>query len=162
MSRVSRRKVGRSQSVNPLAQANAFPPQPPVGGQQIHAVSSQFYQGPIPHPDILDRFEQIVPGSAGSIVGQALEEGNHRRALEVSAQEANIESQKRQLAIAEYQSRAVFRSDTISQILGATVSLGCIASAVYLAIHGHETIAGAIAIVPTGALIQAFFVKRTK
>ena len=73
---------------------------------------------------------------------------------------ANVSTQSRNVAIAEYQSKAVFRSDTISQILGAAVTAACVVSAVYLTVNDHEGIAALLCAVPTGALIQAFFIKR--
>jgi uncharacterized membrane protein len=52
-----------------------------VGHKQIEA-TFQHYQGPLPSPDILASFEQIVPGIAKSICNNFLEESQHRRAIE--------------------------------------------------------------------------------
>ena len=67
----------------------------------------------------------------------AIEESAHRRKMEEVSMMANVSTQSRNVAIAEYQSKAVFRSDTVSQILGAVVTASCVFGAVYLAINGH-------------------------
>jgi hypothetical protein len=90
----------------------------------------------------------------------AIEESEHRRKMEELAMAANVQTQSRSVAIAEYQSKSVFRSDTISQFFGVVVTVSCVAGAVYLAVNGHEGIAALLCAVPTGALIQAFFIKR--
>jgi uncharacterized membrane protein len=123
-------------------------------------MQTQVYQGPIPPPEVLRGFDDIVPGAAERLIVLAEDESKHRRALEMRSMDANIAAQQRQLSIGEYQSRAVFRSDTVSQALGLIVTLGAIAGAVYLAATGHEAIAALLCAIPTGALIQVFFTKR--
>ncbi|MDT7514691.1 DUF2335 domain-containing protein [Rhodoferax mekongensis] len=134
-----------------------------AGGQQVETIatqSTQLYQGPIPHPNVLAGFDDLVPGTAQRLIDLAVNESEHRRNMERLAISANIENQSRNIAIAEYQSKAVVISDAVSQVLGASVTLACVAGAVYLAIHDQPGIAALLCAVPTGALIQAFFVKR--
>lgn len=40
------------------------------------------YSGPVPPPDVLRGFEQIVPGSAERILTMAEENGKHQREME--------------------------------------------------------------------------------
>ncbi|MFT8363143.1 MAG: DUF2335 domain-containing protein [Sporolactobacillus sp.] len=42
----------------------------------------EMYSGPIPHPDILGKYESIFPGAAKAIIENGIEESNHRRKLE--------------------------------------------------------------------------------
>ena len=118
------------------------------------------YQGAIPHPDILSGFETIVPGAAERIIKLAEEESHHRRNLEIMAMNANIASQEKQALLAQQQNNSVFRSDLIGQIAGFVVCLACIGGAVYLGMHKHDELAGALAIIPTAALIKAFILKK--
>lgn len=144
---------------NPVANAVAAQ----AAQQQVGMVTTQttqLYQGPIPHPDVLARFDDRVPGTAQRLINLAIEESEHRRKMEEMSMTANVSTQSRNVAIAEYQSKSVFRSDTISQILGAVVTTSCVVGAVYLSVTGHEAIAALLCAVPTGALIQAFFIKR--
>lgn len=128
----------------------------------IQQQTTQLYQGPVPHPEILERFDNLVPGTAARMFQLAEDESKHRRELETRTNDANIAAQQKQLSIAEYQSRSVFRSDTIGQVAGVFVSLSCIVGAVYLALDGREFAAAALAAIPTAAVIQAFFAKKSQ
>ena len=49
---------------------------------------SQF-SGPIPHPDIMRGYEEVLPGSADRILSLAEKEAEHRRALENKSMNAD-------------------------------------------------------------------------
>ena len=137
-----------------------------MGNQGFAGTSIQFqqhhqvFEGPTPHPDVLERYDALVPGTAQRLIDLAVEESHHRRTLESQAQAANIEAMNRQLTLAGDQSKAVFRSDVIGQVAGVFVALCCIGGAVSLAVVGRELAAAALAAIPTAAVIQAFFSKR--
>lgn len=130
--------------------------QPPLMLQQQTSV----FQGPVPHPEILSGYERLVPGTALRMIQMAENESIHRRDLESRTNAANISAQERQITIAEYQSKAVFTSDTYGQIAGIAVSLLCVCGAIFLSFNGHEVVAGGLATIPTAAVIQAFFAKK--
>lgn len=46
----------------------------------------EMYSGPIPHPDILKKYEDIFPGAAKAIIENGIEESRHRRSLEDNRQ----------------------------------------------------------------------------
>lgn len=123
--------------------------------------TTQVFEGPVPHPDLLARYDDLVPGTAQRMIQLAEDESLHRRKMEEQVNLGNVQAQAKQLEIADYQSRSVFRSDTIGQVAGALVSLSCVAGAIYLSVSGHEWTAAALAAIPTAAVIQAFFTKRT-
>jgi uncharacterized membrane protein len=51
--------------------------------QSIHMqLFAEFFSGPLPHPDILAKFEKVVPGSAARIIKMAEDQSAHRRDLE--------------------------------------------------------------------------------
>lgn len=124
--------------------------------QQTVIERREAYQGLIPPPVILQQFDDLIPGTAARIIQWAEDEQQHRRALEREAQDANVAAQQRQLTIAETQSRAVFKSDLIGQVLGFVVCGACVAGAIWLSLQGHEGVAIALAAIPTAAVIQAF------
>ncbi|MDP2794726.1 MAG: DUF2335 domain-containing protein [Sulfurisoma sp.] len=124
------------------------------------AVHVQHHQGPLPAPEDPHRYEALIPSAAERIIRMAEDESAHRRLIEGRAHTANIDAQARQMAIADYQSRATFHSDAIGQAAGLAVSLACIAGAVFLAQNGREWVAGALAAIPTPAVIHAFLVRR--
>ncbi|MDP8929869.1 MAG: DUF2335 domain-containing protein [Actinomycetota bacterium] len=45
-------------------------------------LSAESYTGPLPHPSILQRFEEVLPGSAERIFQMAEEQAQHRQDLE--------------------------------------------------------------------------------
>ena len=144
---------------NPLQAASQAPAKNGFAAQQVQT-TTHIYQGTLPHPDILRGFDEVVAGSAQRIIKLTEDESLHRRALETKALEANISAQQRQVGIGEYQSRAVFRSDSIGQIAGLLVSIACIVGVIIVAIYGDDWVAVSLAAIPTAAVIRAFTVKR--
>ncbi len=49
---------------------------------KVVGIVSQRYSGPIPHPDILRGFEEILPGSADRIIRMAEKQSEHRQEME--------------------------------------------------------------------------------
>ncbi len=118
------------------------------------------YQGPIPPPEILERFDILVPGTAKLMIEQSAEESRHRHALEEKTTLANIETQSRAMGVEEKRTSAIATSDLVGQVFGFVVAISCIVGAVYLAVHGYEKIAVALTILPSAAVLNAFFAKR--
>ena len=46
------------------------------------------FRGPIPHPDLLKGYNEIVPGAAERILAMAEDDAAHQRSMEVAALEA--------------------------------------------------------------------------
>ena len=128
---------------------------PRATGSQISITQQDRFQGPIPPPELIERYDALVPGTAKRLIDLAVEESLHRRAIESNTNQANIAAQRKQGEIASYQTRAVFRSDMLGQAAGAIVSLGCIGGAVYLGLNNHEVAAAALCAIPLAAVIQA-------
>lgn len=51
-------------------------------GQEVKLVHQEAYQGPLPHPDLLVKYEEIIPGAAERILSMAEKEQQHRHQLE--------------------------------------------------------------------------------
>lgn len=142
------------------AQAAGQPSGPALIRKTETQTQTQVFEGPVPHPDIMAEFERLVPGAAREMFDWARADGEHTRAMEAATNAANIDAQRKQIALAEYQARSVFRSDLVGQVCGLVVSMGCVAGAVYLAVNGQPWVAVALAGIPTAAVIQAFMAKR--
>lgn len=151
-------KSGNTPAKNKIANGVRAALQEPAS-QQVQ-FGAQVYQGPIPHPDILRAFDELVPGSAKQLMEEVKIEAAHRRSHETKAMEANIAVQNKQLEMTHYQGRVVFISDTLGQIAGVIVSLSCVAGAVWLSLNHHDWVAAALAAIPTAAVIKAFFTHR--
>ncbi len=60
----------------------------------MHSVEVSSYAGPLPHPDVLRGFEEVVPGSAQRIVIQFEQQSEHRRSMESTVIRSNTFSQR--------------------------------------------------------------------
>jgi uncharacterized membrane protein len=73
----------------PAVQQRPSPTPTTVGTQPTSAIVSahfehkQTFSGPIPHPDVLARYDQVCPGAADRIIGMAERQETHRQSLEV-------------------------------------------------------------------------------
>jgi len=54
---------------------------PPQLERRLLAIASHF-QGPLPPPELLKQYNEVIPGSAETIIEQFVAQGNHRRELE--------------------------------------------------------------------------------
>ena len=66
----------------------------PVGSVHIEEISI----GPLPRPEILSGYDSIVPGSAGMIISNMMEESQHRRKMEeLALHDASLYAKRGQL-----------------------------------------------------------------
>lgn len=84
----------------------------------------QTWQGPIPSPKQLAEFEAIKPGLANRIVSMAEDEGVHSRLIERRALNWSIAAQ------------------LVGQVFGLGIALACLYAAYWLAMAGHDAVAG--------------------
>lgn len=100
---------------------------------------STSFRGPLPPPDVLRGYNDILPGAADRIIRMAEREGDHRRLYE-----------QREL-------RRRSREATIGQFLGFGLALALIGGAVYSASIGYPWVATAMASVPLiGEVLKRF------
>lgn len=101
---------------------------------------SKTYSGPIPPPELLAQYEQIVPGSAQQIVDQFVKQGNHRMSLEKMVITSDV------------------RRSWAGLILGAVIALVVLVGSFILVYTGKEVI-GIVGIVTAlGSLVTTFVV----
>lgn len=128
--------------------------QPSVSQKMAGSVTH--YQGNIVPPEMLQRLEDLVPGTAARVMEDTFTESAHRRAMEAAVNHGNIAAQAKQGALAEKKLNTVRISDLFGQGCGLLLSLCCIGGAVYLALNGHDWAAGGLCAIPTAAVVQAF------
>jgi len=51
----------------------------------VRRVYIRKYSGPLPHPEVLEGYENVVPGSAQQIINNMIKESEHRRKMEEKA-----------------------------------------------------------------------------
>ena len=109
-----------------------------VRRELLTMVVSQYFSGPLPPPDLLRQYDEIVPGFAQTIVGQFVDQGNHRREME----------------------RAVILSDVARAnwglALGFTLALIGVAGSLYTINTGRTAVGLTAFIVSLAPLVVAF------
>lgn len=88
----------------------------------LQAISA--FQGPLPPPEILAGYEEISPGFADRIMAMAEKQQEHRIRLETSMV-------RRQL-----------NQKSFGQLIGFVITIVILSAVVYLAIEGHDWLAG--------------------
>ncbi len=64
-------------------------------GRSVSEIREVRFKGPLPHPEVLAGYEQILPGAAERIIAMAEREGDHRRELERMLLERDFSEGKR-------------------------------------------------------------------
>jgi uncharacterized membrane protein len=117
-----------------------LPPGLPPGSvaQVVSRTVSQSYSGPVPPPDILRQYDQIVPGAAARILAQAEAQTQHRIELEKKVTTSDISRSYWGLGI------------------GATLGFVGLVGGCLVAILGHDTAGATIAGTSLTALAAVF------
>lgn len=98
--------------------------------------------GPIPPPSDFDAYNQVVPGAAGRILAMAEEDAAHVR---LTQRRAQVFTLIERLA---------------ARLFSLTFASGALGLAGYLALQGHDTVAGIIAGTTIGAVVAALIYGR--
>ena len=120
--------------------------------QQKHTLSleqRQTFSGPIPPPETLAAYEKNYPGLAERIVKMAESEGEHRKHLETTHQNA-------QIAHLNKSDMQIF----LGQAFAFLISIVGLGSAVYLGINGHAAAAVVVGASPLSTLAAVFLNKK--
>ena len=100
--------------------------------------SSSSFSGPLPHPDILRSFDEVVPGSAERIIKMAEEQSSHRRNLENMVIDSDIKRSK------------------WGQVLGFILSLIGLVVAGFVSVYGNPIAGSVIGVGTLGSLVGIF------
>jgi uncharacterized membrane protein len=96
------------------------------------------FSGPLPPPEVLERYNQILPGAAERIITMAESQHQHRQGLEDHVVHSNVDAQK------------------LGTILGFIVAMTVVLGGMYL-VHEGKSVAGLAAIVTAlGSLVGVF------
>jgi uncharacterized membrane protein len=130
--------------------------QPQAGQAVQRSQSVTVRQGPLPTPEELFQYNQLIPGAAERIIAMAEREQAHRMNLEDMATRADIRHRDEIASGQQDNARGVFRSDMAGQLLGGLVAVLCVIGAVYTAkIGAHPAVSIALVGLPIAAIIKA-------
>lgn len=118
----------------------------------VHAMR----QGPLPTPEELFQYDQLIPGAADRIIGMAERDQAFRMNQDDMITRADIRHRDDLVASQRSTARGVFQSDLLGQILGAAVALSCVGGAVYTALSGASPwVSIALVSLPVASIIKA-------
>jgi uncharacterized membrane protein len=100
--------------------------------QQIALHKSESYSGPLPHPDILKRYNDLDPSFSKTIFSHFKEEQEHRHRIDNKAIDGAISSDKRAqymafiicLVVLGISFYSVYSGKEVAGIIGLVMSLG--------------------------------------
>lgn len=119
--------------------------QPQMDGRhQVSVVQNQYWQAPLPTPEMLRQFNEIIPDGAQRIMLMAEQEGVHTRHVQ---------------KVAVW---GTFIGQTLGQIFAFSVAGGCIYAAFLLAMAGHTGVAGILGGGTVTTVVLAFLQGRKK
>ena len=99
---------------------------------------SQSFSGPLPHPDVLRKFNEIVPGAAERIIKMAEDQSTHRKELEKKVIDSDIARSK------------------LGQILGFIIAITGLGVSVIVAVYGSALAGGIIGVGTLASLVGVF------
>jgi uncharacterized membrane protein len=106
---------------------------------EVRIQASATFSGPLPPPDALDRYNQILPGAAERIIAMAEDQHAHRQGLEKHVIHSNVAAQR------------------LGTILGFIVAMTVVIGGMYL-VHEGKGVEGMAAILTALASLVGVFV----
>lgn len=111
--------------------------------QQLQ-MAAEFHSGPLPHPDVLARYNETVQNGAERLMQAFEKQQTHRQELEKKVIFGNVDAEKR------------------GQWMGLGVSLAVLALAAYVAHLGNAWAGGGIAVADIATLAGVFVYGKSK
>lgn len=101
----------------------------------------EHFQGPVPHPSILEGYENLVPGSADRIISQAERQTDHRIHLEQTVINADVSRSKLGIWLGFILSSLAILGGTVLVALGhdwagTTIATAAVASLAGVFVYG--------------------------
>lgn len=108
------------------------------GGELVSQQITMEFSGPLPPPQILEKYNQIIPNGAERILIMAEEQSKHRRKLEADATKADS------------------RDGMLGIICGLIIGLSGMVAAVIISLYGQPIIGGIIGVGTLVSLVKVF------
>ncbi len=124
--------------------------EPRVGQHTIAMLKASQFKGPIPQPEMLEKYNQVHAGLADRIVSMAESEAEHRRAVERDIVHAQIQDAE--------QERTERR---IGQFLALLIALTVVIAGAYVSTHGAAWPGALLGSTGVTGLVMAFLGQRT-
>ena len=112
--------------------------------QQIILHKEEMFAGPVPHPEIIEKYERIYPGAAKIIFENWDSQVKHRHGLE----------------------KSVVQTDNLRSILGVIfgfiIALAAISGGIYTALNDHPFLGSGLSAGGLALIVTAFITSRDR
>ena len=141
--------MNRSRATKPNRQQTQVSPKP-------KHVLQAYHEGPLPSPETLRRYDDLVPGTTAIIVDSYQDEIRHRREIEKIQAQSDITHRDAITKIENERIQGIFTSDRLGQIFGFLLALLSLCAAIYFAAIEFFWIASAFLSFPVMGMIKQF------
>ena len=115
------------------------------GSTPVAHITQQQFSGPVPHPQILQEYEQILPGAAERILSMAEKDAEHQRTIEMEAITLAGDESRRGQTYGFSIGITAFITSIVALLLGSEKTAMAL---------GGTTLFGLVAVFVTGRIIQ--------
>ena len=116
----------------------------------------KMHQGPLPDPETLRDYDDLIPGSAAEIIKMASDQASHRRNLETLSQKSDSDARDKQIEIERVRISGSIFTERLGVILGWLIGVFCVGAAIWAAATDKgPIITGMFLSFPIGAMINA-------
>ena len=119
-------------------------PEPSPNQKIIKQEISMAFSGPLPHPEILQKYDEILPGAAERIIKMAEQQAEHRRSMEQQAIKSDI------------------KNSGLGIWCGVIIGISGIIGGIMVAIFGKQPLFGGILSFATLASLVGVFIYGTQ
>lgn len=127
---------------NKLPSHRNSPPEQPTAQQSVSLFRAESFSGPLPPPEMLQKYNEVSPGLADRIVSMAEKQSDHRRDLEKKVVYSNA------------------RRALVGQIMAFVIALAGIVAGVYLTMNDKSTEGMAAIFGPLIGLVGVFIYQK--
>lgn len=113
--------------------------------ERLQRVVAEMFSGPLPPPESLARYEQVLRGSADRLITMAEALNRHSMLLELNGRNAEIESMRRDYSEGRW-----------GQICALLVALVAVIGSSYTATHGAQWPASIMGATGLGSIVATF------
>jgi uncharacterized membrane protein len=107
--------------------------------QMMMQVSRQYsFSGPLPPPEVLEKYNQVLPGAAERILAMAEQQSRHRQTIETKVIDSNVFVQK------------------LGPILGFIIAMTAVVGGIVLILKGKDGYGLASILTPLAGLVGVF------
>ncbi len=106
--------------------------------EESHILKAQLFSGPLPHPEIMAGYEQVLPGSADRILTRAENQQRHRHELDSAALKSEI------------------RMELLGWISGTVVTIIVLVGSIWLLSIGQSVVGFAGIVIASTGIISNF------